>query len=153
MGTVAAHLWPVNRPNFQFPRIQPRKAAFSGSWANRCIRQLASSSAILLITITGSNCICRRLLSPPWRLTPNVNPGHVRRSVKHLEQLDRSGSWNRIEWNARGWEVFGELKACYQTSVCLHAYQRRARSANLINMLVICAKLHFPFNRVRVNGS
>lgn len=50
-------------------------------------------------------------------------------------------------------EVFGELKACYQPSVCLHAYQRRARSANLINMLVICAKLHFPFSRVRVNGS
>jgi len=91
----------------------------------------------------------------PWYLGPRATQTTFDGVSTTWNSLTEAvhGSRNRMDDPACGCEVFGELKACYQPSVCLHAYQRRARSANLINMLVICAKLHFPFNRVRVNGS
>lgn len=132
--------------------ISKKLQSLAAGTANRCCRQLANSLAIPIITTTGNYCICHVPPLPPLPPQP-TNPAT-------FDVV--STTWNSLTETVQGIEwfgvpsirkVFGELKACYQTSGCLHAYQRRARRANLINMLVICAKLHFPFSRVRVNGS
>lgn len=141
----------VDNWTFNFQKLQ----SLAAGTANRCCRQLPNFLAIPIITTTGNYCICH---VPP--LPPHSCPQTHPRSMwcqplgtawqKRFRESNRSGNGSGAPSTRK---VFGELKACYQTSGCLHAYQRRARRANLINMLVICAKLHFPFSRVRVNGS